>query len=476
MKCSLVMKALQRMVSSPNKFIPSISKVVNSAPNIRPFNIEELTFDKYFSTNTLDKFNLNIFMQLLAKYKKPEEVIPTITKMATLNIHPGEDTYSIAISCLAKGRKLNEVLSIYDKIKDKKEIMTIGIYNGVMLAYVYNYDPYSAEKIFNEIKTHELIPDTVCYTTLMEGFFRVRNYNKCKEIFYHCRSLKVAEEYMYSIILKICAITFNTGEAISLFSELKKQRAIKYCIPYNAYINALCADSQFCSIALEVWEEMKLNMVMPNDFTFQYLLKACSKLGDIDSSLKLLREMKAYHVSLNSAMNSHLISTYANAIFIKKVRNVQQYIDEGWKLFNRMVASNIKISHHTLNAMIRLLNQGEQMREVEEKILPLFKLHQLLFTGETYLLLISGYHKQGNLSEVWKYFMMACEGNINLSNRILSEVLLATIDEEDEDKVNKVLNKCRILEKKILRNAIYKASYCKNLTPENRAYVNKYLR
>lgn len=70
------------------------------------------------------------------------------------------------------------------------------------MSYCKSNRPLDAEKVLRESIKEGLKPDAVCYSTVIDAYKRVRNYDKCWELFEHFRIIdsngKDADEFMLS--------------------------------------------------------------------------------------------------------------------------------------------------------------------------------------------------------------------------------------------------------------------------------------
>ena len=122
-----------------------------------------------------------------------------------------------------------------------------------------------------------LKPDSVCYTTVIDAYKRIRNYEKCWELFENFRTMEGhADEFMISFMIRICSFTHDSEKAIKLFSELENYGFIEYCMPYNSIIFALASTKRYAEKALDYWHKMILNNIQPDRHTFVAVLKACA--------------------------------------------------------------------------------------------------------------------------------------------------------------------------------------------------------
>lgn len=88
----------------------------------------------------------------------------------------------------AKKGLLTEVLALEEEASVKYQILpSVHRLNSVLLAYVKNNEPQKAEHYLNEMRTGQgVLPDTVSYTTLIQGYKAVNNLDKCWELFELC--------------------------------------------------------------------------------------------------------------------------------------------------------------------------------------------------------------------------------------------------------------------------------------------------
>lgn len=106
-----------------------------------------------------------------------------------------------------------------------------------------------AEKVLKEMHVAGLLPDLVCYTTVIDAYKRVRNYAKCWDLYEHFSVVdskgKEADEFMISYMIRICAFTHDSEKAIRLFSELEAKGFIEHALPYNSLIFALASTTRY---------------------------------------------------------------------------------------------------------------------------------------------------------------------------------------------------------------------------------------
>ena len=119
------------------------------------------------------------------------------------------------------------------------------------MVYCKSERPLDAEKVLKEMLRDGLKPDVVCYTTVIDAYKRVRDYSKCWELFATWRHGMMdsgthnVDEFLLSLMIRICAFTHDAEKALKLFAELESRGFIEYSAPYNSIIFALASTKRY---------------------------------------------------------------------------------------------------------------------------------------------------------------------------------------------------------------------------------------
>lgn len=100
-----------------------------------------------------------------------------------------------------------------------------------------------------------LKPDVITYTTVIDAYKRVKNYEKCWELyeeFFHRDLLgKDVDEYLISYMIRLCAATHESEKAIRLFGDLQERGFVEHAKPYNSIIFALGSRKKYAHEAIK---------------------------------------------------------------------------------------------------------------------------------------------------------------------------------------------------------------------------------
>ncbi len=82
--------------------------------------------------------------------------------------------------------------------------------NTVLLAYCRVGELQKAEDLLRDMRENMgLIPDVVCYTTLIDGYAKIENFERCWEIYNQCMQRDLEgqdiDEQMMSMMIRLCS-------------------------------------------------------------------------------------------------------------------------------------------------------------------------------------------------------------------------------------------------------------------------------
>lgn len=86
----------------------------------------------------------------------------------------------------AKKGNIEKVEQLEDEARTKYNLYppSINRYNALILAYAKANRALDAEKVLKEmIKENGMKPDVVCFTTVIDAYKRIKDYNKCWELY-----------------------------------------------------------------------------------------------------------------------------------------------------------------------------------------------------------------------------------------------------------------------------------------------------
>ena len=241
------------------------------------------------------------------------------------------------------------------------------------------------------MKDSRLVPDVVTYTTLIDAFKRVGDFERCWELFAEVRHSQLngesVDEQLLSFMVRICSSTHEGEKALKLWAELESDGFLELAKPYNSIMFALGSTKRFAELAIEYWHKMQLKGITPDRHTYVAVLKATAKIGDTQTAYDALKDMKMHDLPMTEHVYNGLISTYAGAAGLWNVKeeHIDLYIKDSWELFRQMEENpEAKVTEQVIGSMLQLYCKALRLDELEAKVLPLYAKHKLPYSIYTY--------------------------------------------------------------------------------------------
>jgi pentatricopeptide repeat protein len=343
------------------------------------------TFEGFFFKREFTLKNFNYYLQVLTRQNKIPQAEEAFKKMQELGIIPDIETYTHLLTIHAKNKDIENSEKIFEIISSKF-IPNKMVYNSLLLAYVKNKKLNEGEAIIREMKEKGLKPDIVCYTTLIHGFNKVGNYDKCWELYHEASNEVEVDEFILSYMIRICATTHDTSQALILWDLMELNGFTPNIMNYNSLLKALSCKIQYAQRAIDEFMKIKALGIKPDIYTYNYVIRACTHLGDIDTANNTLKEMKLMNIKVNKYICNELLRVYGGAIkqpFVK-TEHIDQYIKDAWDIIKYMEAENLPIDVYILNSLLYVHCSAHKLELVEGLVVPLYEKHGVAMDGYTY--------------------------------------------------------------------------------------------
>lgn len=284
--------------------------------------------------------------------------------------------------------------------------------NTVLLAYCRVGDLWKAEDLLRDMRNNMgMIPDVVCYTTLIDGYAKVEDFARCWEIYTECMQKdkpgQDIDEQMMSYMIRLCSKSKDPQKALRMFNEMQLDGFVEHSKPFNSIMMACASHFMYAPRTIEYWHQMHMKDVEPDNVTYVAVLKACAQIGDIQTAYDVLQELKIKNGTMNNHIFNQLIRVYAGAIKEPECSDekVDRYCGDAWALYQQMQEMpESEVSVQVLNSLIHLYAGAIRPHEIESKVLPQYALHKIAYDENTYAHLSKLYLYMRDLDKVIDLF------------------------------------------------------------------------
>ncbi|XP_024377990.1 uncharacterized protein [Physcomitrium patens] len=216
-----------------------------------------------------------------------------------------------------------QATSSSDYLEDDSQLNSVKDYNSALLNCVKDGRMRDAMTIFKRFEGAGLKPDVVSYTALIQGFGKLKSYNKVTDVFSRMQRNRCPPD------LKLCTVLISTygNGGLPVLAESAMQYAQAQglqpdAIAYTALVHAYAQEG--------LWEEAEktlsdmLDVGIVDDRPYAALVAAYGKAGLTDNVNKILETMKASGVEASTTLYNTLINIHSKAEAPEKARAVLQ--------------------------------------------------------------------------------------------------------------------------------------------------------
>ncbi|XP_047978055.1 pentatricopeptide repeat-containing protein At3g02330, mitochondrial [Salvia hispanica] len=247
------------------------------------------------------------------------DTLPLFVGMLRSRMEPDEFTYGSVLKACAGGRALQQgreihgrvikcglgldsfvssvIVDMYckcgvveeaEKLHDRMAEQTLVSWNSIISGYSLSEQSEGAQKYFSRMLEMGIKPDNFTYATVLDTCSNVANVGLGKQI--HAQVIKQelqSDVYIVSTLVDMYSKCGNMGDSVLMFRKAPSRDFVTW----NAMVCAY-AHHGYGHEALQVFEEMLLERVMPNHATFVAVLRACGHIGLVDEALHYFHAMK----------------------------------------------------------------------------------------------------------------------------------------------------------------------------------------
>ncbi|XP_028751420.1 pentatricopeptide repeat-containing protein At3g26630, chloroplastic-like [Neltuma alba] len=194
----------------------------------------------------------------------------------------------------------------------------IFAWNTIIKAFAKSSTPVESVKLFCRLRSFGLQPDNFTYPFVLKACGRCSLVRQGGMV--HCLTLKTAfdsDRYIGNTLLKMYVDCGYVESARQALDEMSVRDVVSWSSMIAAYI--ACNSP---SVALNVFQEMRISNVKPNAITLVSLLSACTHLLNICAGKSIHSYIIRNHIELDVALGTALFEMYSKCGLIEKALQI----------------------------------------------------------------------------------------------------------------------------------------------------------
>ncbi|CAM0911310.1 unnamed protein product [Alopecurus aequalis] len=199
----------------------------------------------------------------------------------------GSDAFvaSTVVDMYCKCGMMTDAQKLHDRI-GRQELVS---WNAIMSGFSLNKQSEDAQKFFSQMLDMGLKPDHFTYATVLDTCANLATIEIGKQI--HGQIIKqemLVDEYISSTLIDMYAKCGYMQDSLLMFEKAHKRDFVSW----NAMICGYALHGQGVE-ALQMFNRMQKENVVPNHATFVAVLRACSHVGLLDDGCRYFHQMTA---------------------------------------------------------------------------------------------------------------------------------------------------------------------------------------
>ncbi|XP_075501271.1 LOW QUALITY PROTEIN: pentatricopeptide repeat-containing protein At3g02330, mitochondrial-like [Primulina tabacum] len=167
-----------------------------------------------------------------------------------------------------------------EKLHNRLEEQTLVSWNSIISGFSSEEDSERAQNFFARLLEMRVKPDNFTYATVLDTCANVANIGLGKQL--HAQIIKqdlLSDVYITSTLVDMYSKCGNLQDSVLMFAKSSKRDFVTWNAMVCAYAHHGLAEE-----ALQIFEKMQLEKVIPHHSTFVAVLRACAHIGLVENA------------------------------------------------------------------------------------------------------------------------------------------------------------------------------------------------
>lgn len=262
----------------------------------------------------------------------------------------------------------------------------LGSWNAMMFGYINSGCVYKAWDLFTLMHSNGEKPDEITLATMAKACAFLVSVKSGRQVHGYAFKLGVNSDlYLSSSLLDMYIKCGDMKDAHQVFEEIPSPDEVSWTSMISA-----CVENGDEKRSLVIYHKMRQSGVLPDEYTFATLIKACSYSTALEQGRQIHANAIKSNCGVDAFVSTSLIDFYAKC----------GSIEESYRLFKRTRVQNIVI----WNAMLVGLAQYGHGKEALDLFNDLKLDANLIPDRVTFIGVLSACSHSGLISEAYAYF------------------------------------------------------------------------
>lgn len=276
------------------------------------------------------------------------------------------------------------LISMYSKVglvdrsemvfSEMENLRNLGAWSAMVTSLTHNRNSGRTIELFQRMLRESLRPDGFCTSSVLSIIDRLNN---GKQI--HCYTIKTGLHFNLAVgssLLRMYSNSDCLDDSYKVFQEVPDRDSFCWTSMLASF-----TEHGFASQALQLFREMLLDKIIPNDASLGAILAACSALHSQQTGKEIHGYCVRFGLENETEVCNALLNMYSKCGDLESARKVfdlipqkdevtcatlasgyaqNGYIDEALLLFRGMVIANLPIDSFTLSSVLHVIARSNR--------------------------------------------------------------------------------------------------------------------
>jgi pentatricopeptide repeat protein len=317
----------------------------------------------------------NLFRKMVAEGVEPNAYTFSTILATCLNPSHAEEGEQIHASAILNGLDADAVVGtsliiMYGKCKTKEDALfvfekiqhkDIAAWNAIILVHAQHGDSKKTLMLFQQMRENDVEPNAITFSSVL-GACNKPSFLVHGEVI-HVEI--VGSGFFSDIVIQNALIDMygkcgNVANACAVFEKMQSRNIVSWTSIIGAHV-------QHPRQALQLYKQMLLSHVQPNEFTFLSVLAACGNLKAVEEGQLVHSSIIESGLCSNVAVATSLISMYGKCMNVESARWVFDYMNvRDLVLWNAIIAVYAQHGRgkDALDAFHQMREEGQRPDEI----------------------------------------------------------------------------------------------------------------
>ncbi|KAG6503507.1 pentatricopeptide repeat-containing protein At1g61870, mitochondrial-like [Zingiber officinale] len=209
----------------------------------------------------------------------------------SLGCQRSERSLCALLLAFLENKKFDRIQEAIDRYAKEYSIVPgIASYNVLLKALCSSYKVDEAFALLDEMPAKGVEPDIVCYNTVLDGYFKMRDDSGFEKVLKEIGKKKLRQTMnTYNCRIAALCAKGKSSQAEGLLAVMQSDGVYPNTVCFNTLIGGFCKEGNVDS-AMKVYESMKRTGVSPDFSTYVALLNGFVKKGEFQKALGICKQ------------------------------------------------------------------------------------------------------------------------------------------------------------------------------------------